>query len=65
VRRLYSTGHISQLHGSRIAKQTFISQTAGIRARERPRYRRWEYVWTGIKKGRIKDWRKTSRNINK
>jgi hypothetical protein len=44
--------------GSRKAKQTFISQTAGVRTREIPRYK---YVWTGTKKGRIKDWRKTSR----
>jgi hypothetical protein len=53
------------MEGSRKAKQTFISQPAGVRTRERPRYRWWEYVWTGINKGRIKDWRKTSRNRNK
>jgi hypothetical protein len=53
------------MDGSRKAKQTFISQSAGVRARERPRYRGWKYVWTGIKKGRIKNWRKISQKINK
>lgn len=42
-----------------------MSQSVGVRTRKRPRYRGWEYVWTGIKKGRINDWRKTFRKKNK
>jgi hypothetical protein len=53
------------MDGSIKAKKTFMSQSVGVRTRKRPRYRGWEYVWTGIKKGRINDWRKTFRKKNK
>jgi len=34
VRGLNSTGHINQTNGTRKAKQTFISQPAGVRTRK-------------------------------
>jgi hypothetical protein len=45
-------------------KQIFNSQTERVRTRGRPKSRWWRCVCTDVKKGRITNWKKTSRNTN-